>query len=265
MGFFFKRAQQPLTVNVAASRLRFLLKRGAIGGVAVGAGLGALYWYFVPRPLVISEEERQRAISWIPPTRQELLARLKNEETNSRSDSTTIHPVNKKQPFDFLIVGAGATGAGLAVDAASRGFRVACIDAGDFASGTSSKSTKLVHGGVRYLEKAIKEFDWEQYNLVREALRERSIMLRTLPHLTHSLPLMLPIYKYPPLSQVLILLGSVGGGRCRISGWEARRMMQWLGLLDCTPVTLSGGRAPWRRSPCSTRSISGGPWSTTMV
>jgi glycerol-3-phosphate dehydrogenase len=61
--------------------------------------------------------------------------------------------------FDLLIVGGGATGAGTALDAASRGLKVACVERDDFASGTSSKSTKLVHGGVRYLQKAIMELD----------------------------------------------------------------------------------------------------------
>jgi glycerol-3-phosphate dehydrogenase len=62
--------------------------------------------------------------------------------------------------FDLLIVGGGATGAGTALDAASRGLKVACVERDDFASGTSSKSTKLVHGGVRYLQKAVMELDY---------------------------------------------------------------------------------------------------------
>jgi len=62
--------------------------------------------------------------------------------------------------FDLLIVGGGATGAGAALDAASRGLKVACVERDDFSSGTSSKSTKLVHGGVRYLQKAIFELDY---------------------------------------------------------------------------------------------------------
>ncbi len=62
--------------------------------------------------------------------------------------------------FDLLIVGGGATGSGVAVDAASRGLKVACVERDDFSSGTSSKSTKLVHGGVRYLQKAVFELDY---------------------------------------------------------------------------------------------------------
>lgn len=64
----------------------------------------------------------------------------------------------------------------------------------DFASGTSSRSTKLIHGGVRYLQKAIMQLDIEQYRMVKEALNERSFMLNAAPHLTHPLPIMLPVY-----------------------------------------------------------------------
>ncbi len=102
---------------------------------------------------------------------------------------------NPEAEFDLLVVGGGATGAGVAVDAATRGLKVALVERDDFSSGTSSKSTKLVHGGVRYLQKAVMELDYEQYKLVREALHERKIFLQTAPYLSHSLPIMLPLYK----------------------------------------------------------------------
>lgn len=98
--------------------------------------------------------------------------------------------------YDLLVIGAGATGSGIALDAASRGLKVAVIERDDFSSGTSSKSTKLVHGGVRYLEKAVKELDYSQYQLVREALKERAVFLTTAPHLSMSLPIMLPVYEW---------------------------------------------------------------------
>jgi glycerol-3-phosphate dehydrogenase len=98
--------------------------------------------------------------------------------------------------FDLLIIGGGATGAGTALDAASRGLKVACVERDDFSSGTSSKSTKLVHGGVRYLQKAVFELDYEQYKLVREALYERKIFLETAPYLSNQLPILLPIYTW---------------------------------------------------------------------
>ena len=125
---------------------------------------------------------------------------------------------NPVDEFDVLIIGGGATGAGVAVDAATRGLKVALIERDDFSSGalcrstlsllfqpdvcarvvigTSSKSTKLVHGGVRYLQKAVFELDYEQYKLVKEALHERKIFLQTAPYLSNMLPIMLPLYKY---------------------------------------------------------------------
>jgi glycerol-3-phosphate dehydrogenase len=69
---------------------------------------------------------------------------------------------DKKKVFDLLIIGGGATGTGIALDAVTRGLKVALVDAADFGSGTSSKSTKLIHGGVRYLEKAFWELDYGQ-------------------------------------------------------------------------------------------------------
>ena len=67
------------------------------------------------------------------------------------------------EPYDLLVIGGGATGSGIALDAATRGLKVAMVEKDDFASGTSSKSTKLVHGGVRYLEKAVWQLDYNQY------------------------------------------------------------------------------------------------------
>lgn len=90
--------------------------------------------------------------------------------------------------FDVCILGGGITGAGVALDAASRGLRVALIDRGDFASGTSSASSKLIHGGLRYLEHGY-------IPLVYEALHERSLLLRNAPHLVEPLPFVLPFYR----------------------------------------------------------------------
>ena len=70
---------------------------------------------------------------------------------------------DEDEPYDLLVIGGGATGSGIALDAATRGLKVAMVERDDFASGTSSKSTKLVHGGVRYLEKAVWELDYNQY------------------------------------------------------------------------------------------------------
>ena len=102
----------------------------------------------------------------------------------------------KAEEYDLLVIGGGATGSGIALDAVTRGLRVALVDRDDFASGTSSKSTKLVHGGVRYLEKAVWELDYNQYALVKEALRERKYFLDTAPHLSMWLPIMIPMQKW---------------------------------------------------------------------
>lgn len=100
----------------------------------------------------------------------------------------------RREAFDVLVVGGGATGAGVALDAVSRGLRTALVERDDFSAGTSSRSTKLVHGGVRYLEQAVKRLDAGQFNLVRDALRERATLIRIAPHLAHPLPILTPLY-----------------------------------------------------------------------
>ncbi|ODQ67759.1 DAO-domain-containing protein [Nadsonia fulvescens var. elongata DSM 6958] len=101
-----------------------------------------------------------------------------------------------EKPYDVVIIGGGATGTGIALDAVSRGLKVALLERDDFSSGTSSKSTKLVHGGVRYLEKAFWSLDYSQYALVKEALHERSAFLTVAPHLSFALPILIPVYTW---------------------------------------------------------------------
>lgn len=103
--------------------------------------------------------------------RAELLARLAQPET-----------------YDLLIIGGGATGLGTAVDAVARGFKVCLLESHDFAKGTSSRATKLVHGGVRYLAQG-------NISLVREALHERTTLLNNAPHLAQPLPFVMPSYR----------------------------------------------------------------------
>jgi glycerol-3-phosphate dehydrogenase len=91
--------------------------------------------------------------------------------------------------YDVAVIGGGATGLGVALDAAARGFSVVLLEAHDFAKGTSSRATKLVHGGVRYLAQG-------DIGLVREALHERATILRNAPHLAQPLPFVLPAYRY---------------------------------------------------------------------
>lgn len=94
----------------------------------------------------------------------------------------------KSEVFDLVIVGGGITGAGVARDAASRGLRVAVIEAKDFSYGTSSRSSKLIHGGIRYLENL-------EFGLVFEALSERKILFEIAPHMVHPLKFVIPIYQ----------------------------------------------------------------------
>ncbi len=107
-----------------------------------------------------------------------------------------IAQLQSHQIFDLLIIGGGATGCGIALDAAARGLNVALIEKNDFSEGTSSRSTKLVHGGVRYLEMAVKKLDRVQYNLVKDGLHERGLLLKNARHLSNRLALVTPLYKW---------------------------------------------------------------------
>jgi len=120
------------------------------------------------------------------------------------------------KPWDMLIVGGGATGVGVAIDAAARGYKVLLLEQSDFGKGTSSRSTKLVHGGVRYLEQG-------NISLVMEALRERGLLLRNAPHLVHDRAFVVPNYDWweAPfyglgLKVYNLLAGKYGFGSSRI-------------------------------------------------
>ncbi|KAL3732021.1 hypothetical protein ACJRO7_028807 [Eucalyptus globulus] len=99
-------------------------------------------------------------------------------------------------PLDILVIGGGATGCGVALDATTRGLRVGLVEREDFSSGTSSRSTKLIHGGVRYLEKAVFNLDYGQLRLVFHALEERKQIIDNAPHLCHALPCMTPCFNW---------------------------------------------------------------------
>ena len=125
--------------------------------------------------------------------------------------------------FDLAIIGGGINGTGIARDAAGRGFRVVLIEQNDLASGTSSASSKLIHGGLRYLEH-------REFRLVREALREREVLLRAAPHLIRPLRFVLPINE-ARRSALLLRLGLL------LYDWIGRRK-----ILPGTPRTRSGDR-----------------------
>ncbi len=102
--------------------------------------------------------------------------------------------------FDVLVIGGGITGAGIARDAAMRGLSVAIVEKGDWASGTSSKSSRLIHGGIRYLERG-------QIRLVRESVREREILMRIAPHLVKPLEFTWPVYRGARLPKWKLRIG----------------------------------------------------------
>lgn len=122
----------------------------------------------------------------------------------------------ENEKFDIIIIGGGATGSGIALDASSRGLKTLLLEKNDFAEGTSSRSTKLVHGGVRYLEAAVKKLDKDQFNLVKEGLKERSRLLKNAPHLCSRLTLVTPLYNWweiPYMFAGLSLYDFVSGKR----------------------------------------------------
>ncbi|WP_027877087.1 glycerol-3-phosphate dehydrogenase/oxidase [Meiothermus cerbereus] len=139
------------------------------------------------------------------------------------------------ETFDLLVIGGGATGAGVVLEAASRGLKTALVERYDFSEGTSSRSTKLIHGGVRYLELAVKTFDKVQLNLVRDALHERAIMLKNAPHLARPLWLLTPLYRVweVPYYYTGLKLYDLLAGRARL---EPAQFINAQGTLERFPA-----------------------------
>jgi glycerol-3-phosphate dehydrogenase len=138
---------------------------------------------------------------------------MKREEMLARVEARTT-------PWDIVIIGGGATGVGIAVDAATRGYDVLLLEREDFGKATSSRSTKLVHGGVRYLEQG-------NVSLVMEALKERGLLRQNAPHLVHDLAFVVPSYSWweTPfygigLKVYDLLAGKYGFGRSRVLSRE---------------------------------------------
>ena len=135
----------------------------------------------------------------------------------------------RTETFDIVVIGAGSTGTGAALDAASRGLRVALVEARDFAAGTSSRSSKLIHGGLRYLEQF-------EFGLVREALRERSLLLNTIcPHLVRPVSFLMPLenrfWERPYIGAGLVLYDGLGGAK----GLRRHRHLTKRGALKVAP------------------------------
>ncbi len=138
-----------------------------------------------------------------------------------------------QRPWDFLVIGGGSTGLGTAVEAASRGYRTLLVEQSDFAKGTSSRSTKLIHGGVRYLQQG-------DVGLVLEALRERDRLCRNAPHLVHPLGFVVPAYRSweKPLYWAGLKLYDLLA-RSRVLG--TTRALSAAATLELVPTLTAGG------------------------
>lgn len=165
------------------ARRMLTLPRLALAGTTTVLAVGSYYTLrpaalYADAPHDVPVTKRRPGPMWSPPSRSQMIDHLKTSglfltrtphggpesgpvpKDAKRSRAITEYGSDDEEDvFDLLVVGGGATGSGTALDAASRGLKVACVERDDFSSGTSSKSTKLVHGGVRYLQKAIFELD----------------------------------------------------------------------------------------------------------
>src|SRR5215468_7707933 len=140
---------------------------------------------------------------------------------------------SRTEPWDFLIVGGGATGVGVAIDAAARGYDVLLLEQSDFGKGTSSRITKLVHGGVRYLEQG-------NLSLVMEALRERGLLLQNAPHLVRNLGFVVPNYDWweAPFYGIGLKLYNLLAGKY---GFGASRILSKEETLELLPTIKTDG------------------------
>jgi glycerol-3-phosphate dehydrogenase len=152
-----------------------------------------------------------------------------------------IRRLAQGQTYDIAIVGGGATGLGVALDAAARGFKVVLVESHDFAKGTSSRATKLLHGGVRYLAQG-------NIGLVREALHERTTLLHNAPHLAQPLPFVMPSYRWweTPFYGVGLTLYDLLAGSAGLGKTEFLTQTEALALLPMAhPQGLRGGVKYW--------------------
>ncbi|CAL8124390.1 unnamed protein product [Prunus armeniaca] len=169
-----------------AIRLRRLGAAAAVATAASGA--------FLIQPSY-SASDRGSGPASIAAVRQRISDRNAVVPPRAVQESALI-AATAENPLDILVVGGGATGSGVAFDAVTRGLRVGLVEREDFSSGTSSRSTKLIHGGVRYLEKAVFNLDYGQLKLVFHALEERKQVIENAPHLCHALPCMTPCFDW---------------------------------------------------------------------
>lgn len=154
---------------------------------------------------------------------------------------TLIDRLAEPRTYDLAVIGGGATGLGVALDAAARGFSVVLVESHDFAKGTSSRATKLLHGGVRYLAQG-------KLSLVREALHERSTLLAMAPHLAQPLPFVMPSYKFweSPFYGAGLRLYDALAGRHRLGATQFLNRADTLARLPTLqPHGLRGGVQYW--------------------
>lgn len=176
--------------------------RVAVVAASTLAGLGLAYTSGKPQAQTAAAAAAPAPGSPLPP---------RSTSSSTRAipcrDGTLVFPFSlplrdtqikkmQTETYDLLVIGGGCVGAGVALDATLRGLKVCLVEQDDFASGTSGRSTKLIHGGVRYLENAFWHLDIGEYRLVREALLERTHMLQAAPHMARALPIMVPLESY---------------------------------------------------------------------
>src|SRR6202049_3015007 len=133
------------------------------------------------------------------------------------------------EKFDLLVIGGGITGWGVARDAAMRGLHVALVERDDFASGTSGRSSRLIHGGIRYLEQG-------QLHLVHESIRERQTLLRIAPHLVKPLAFTWPIYRGARVGKVKLSAGLLVYQLMAVGRWRKHLTLNAAETLDREPV-----------------------------
>src|SRR4051812_16567252 len=152
-----------------------------------------------------------------------------------------LKQLGQRRKWDVAIIGGGATGLGVALDAAARGYSVVLVESHDFAKGTSSRATKLVHGGVRYLAQG-------NIALVREALHERTTLLHNAPHLAQPLPFVMPSYRLweTPFYGLGLKVYDALAGKAGLGDTEFLSREQTLRCLPTArPQGLKGGVKYW--------------------
>ncbi|XP_028788952.1 glycerol-3-phosphate dehydrogenase SDP6, mitochondrial [Neltuma alba] len=164
-------------------------------GSAVGAAVATAYGGSILLHPPISASDHGGGPAQLAAIRQKIYDPYAVVPSRDVQQSALIG-ASSANPLDILVIGGGATGSGVALDAVTRGLRVGLVEREDFSSGTSSRSTKLIHGGVRYLEKAVFNLDYGQLKLVFHALEERKQVIDNAPHLCNALPCMTPCFDW---------------------------------------------------------------------